>query len=431
MEGYQIKEVHGREILDSRGNPTVQAEVILEDGTVGMGASPSGASTGIFEAHELRDGEENRYGGKGVCRAVENIDKKINKILQGVDVFDLYKIDHIMCMEDGTKEKKKLGANAILAVSIAAAKAAAQSRDIPLYRYLGGVSAATLPVPMMNILNGGAHASNTVETQEFMIMPVGAESFREGLRMCSEVFHCLASDLKKKGHTTSVGDEGGFAPNLNSDEETIELILNAVETAGYVSGKDFVLAMDAAASEWKGNGMGHYRMPKSGKEYGTDELIRHWKSIVDAYPVVSIEDPLDEEDWDGWKAITKELGDRVQLVGDDLFVTNTERLAKGIEEGCGNSILIKVNQIGTLSETIDAIRMARHAGFTTIVSHRSGETEDTTIADLAVALNAGQIKTGAPSRSERVAKYNRLLKIEEELGKSALYQGINVFGRKF
>ena len=428
MNYLDIERVIGREIIDSRGNPTVEAEVWLADGTVGRGAAPSGASTGEFEALELRDGNKARYGGKGVTRAVGCINTLINSAIVGMDASDIYKVDKAMIRTDGTKDKSTLGANAILAVSIACARAASTALDIPLYRFLGGLSGSTLPVPMMNILNGGAHAANTVDTQEFMIMPVGAPTFREGLRHCTEVFHALADILKKKGLATSVGDEGGFAPNLSSDEEAIETILEAIRAAGYKEGQDFMLAIDAAASEWKcSKGKGHYKQPKSGSEFTSDELIAHWKKLVEKYPIISIEDGLDEEDWDGWRHMTEELGKRVQLVGDDLFVTNTDRLSKGISLGCGNSILIKLNQIGTVSETIEAIKMAHKAGYTAISSHRSGETEDTTIADLAVALNTCQIKTGAPSRSERVAKYNRLLRIEEQLGTSAYYPKKNAF----
>lgn len=429
MRNLKIKEVIGREIIDSRGNPTVEAQVILKDGTSATGTAPSGASTGEFEALELRDQDKKRYGGKGVQKAVENINKTINEKLQDMDASDIYAIDNAMIKADGTADKSKLGANAILAVSIACSRAAACSMGIPLYRFFGGISGNRLPVPMMNILNGGAHAANTVDVQEFMIMPAGAESFREGLRWCTEVFHVLASILKSKGMATSVGDEGGFAPDLKSDEEAIEYILEAVKKAGYEPGKDFVLAMDAAASEWKSGKKGEYLLPKCKKRFTSNELIEHWKNLCDKYPIRSIEDPLDEEDWDGWKEITKVLGDRIQLVGDDLFVTNTERLARGIREGCGNSILIKLNQIGSVSETLEAIKMAHKAGFTAIASHRSGETEDTTIADLAVALNTCQIKTGAPSRSERVAKYNQLLRIEEMLGCSAVYPGMDAFTR--
>ena len=431
MSYLEIEKVLGREIIDSRGNPTVEAEVILSDGTVGRGTAPSGASTGEFEALELRDGDKSRYGGKGVSQAVENINTVINDILIGMDPMDIYAVDRAMIEADGTKDKSKLGANAILAVSIACARAAAISLDIPLYRFLGGVNANRLPVPMMNILNGGAHASNNVDVQEFMIMPVGAPSFKEALRWCAEVFHNLAALLKAEGLATSVGDEGGFAPNLTGgDEEAIEFILKAIEKAGYKPGVDFMIAMDAASSEWKTGTIGKYKLPKAGTEFTSAELVEHWKSLVDKYPIVSIEDGLDEEDWEGWKKMTEELGDRLQIVGDDLFVTNTKRLHKGIEQGCGNSILIKLNQIGSVSETIEAIKMAHKAGYTAISSHRSGETEDTTIADLAVALNTCQIKTGAPSRSERVAKYNQLLRIEEELGESAVYPGIKAFNVK-
>ena len=424
MAYLEIEKVVGREILDSRGNPTVEAEVWLADGTVGRGMAPSGASTGEFEALELRDGDKARYGGKGVQKAVENINTTINDVLTGMDASDIYAVDAAMIKADGTKDKSNLGANAILAVSIASARAAALSLDIPLYRFLGGISGNRLPVPMMNILNGGAHAANTVDTQEFMIMPVGAPSFKEALRWCAEVFHALAALLKSRGLATSVGDEGGFAPNLSSDEETIETILEAIRNAGYEPGKDFMLAMDAASSEWKGNKKGEYILPKAGTHYTSSELIAHWKSLVEKYPIISIEDALDEEDWEGWQELTRELGGKVQLVGDDLFVTNTERLSKGIQLGCGNAILIKLNQIGSVSETLEAIKMAHKAGYTAISSHRSGETEDTTIADLAVALNTCQIKTGAPSRTERVAKYNQLLRIEEDLGDSAVYTGM-------
>ena len=429
MYYMEIEKVIGREIVDSRGNPTVEAEVHLTDGTVAFGAAPSGASTGEFEALELRDGGT-RYGGKGVEKAVKNINTVINKAIVGMNPADIYAVDAAMIKADGTKDKSKLGANAILAVSIACARAAAQSLDIPLYKFLGGANGNVLPVPMMNILNGGAHASNKIDVQEFMIMPVGAPSFKEGLRMCAEVFHALQALLKSKKMVTAVGDEGGFAPDLNSDEETIEMILTAVKKAGYKPGKDFVLAMDAAASEWKGGKKGEYKQPKSGKKFTSKTLVAHWKKLVEKYPIYSIEDGLDEEDWEGWQYMTKELGDKVQLVGDDLFVTNTTRLKKGIDKGCGNSILIKLNQIGSVSETLEAIKMAHKAGFTAVTSHRSGETEDTTIADLAVALNTGQIKTGAPSRSERVAKYNQLLRIEEELGAAAVYPGVKAFNRK-
>ena len=426
----EIEKVIGREILDSRGNPTVEAEVYLADGTIGRGMAPSGASTGEFEALELRDGDKDRYLGKGVTKAVENINTIINDVVTGMDASDIYAIDKAMIDADGTKDKSKLGANAILAVSIATARAAAASLDIPLYRFLGGISGNRLPVPMMNILNGGAHAANTVDVQEFMIMPVGAPSFKEALRWCAEVFHALAALLKSKGLATSVGDEGGFAPDLASDEEAIQYILEAVKNAGYEPGRDFMIAMDAASSEWKGEKKGEYVLPKAGTKFTSAELIEHWKKLVDKYPIISIEDALDEEDWEGWQLLTKELGNKIQLVGDDLFVTNTERLSKGIQLGCGNSILIKLNQIGSVSETLEAIKMAHKAGYTAISSHRSGETEDTTIADLAVALNTCQIKTGAPSRTERVAKYNQLLRIEEELGSAAVYPGIKAFNVK-
>ena len=427
MKHLSIEKVIGREIIDSRGNPTVEAEVYLADGTIGRGAAPSGASTGEFEALELRDGDKERFGGKGVSKAVNNINTVINDVLKGVDASDIYAVDAAMLKADGTKDKSNLGANAILAVSIASCRAAATALEIPLYRFLGGVNGNRLPVPMMNILNGGAHAANTVDVQEFMIMPAGAESFREGLRWCTEVFHALAALLKSRGLATSVGDEGGFAPNLGSDEEAIECILEAIRKAGYEPGKDFVLAMDAASSEWKGEKKGEYILPKCGRKYTSAELVEHWKKLCEKYPIYSIEDGLDEEDWEGWQVLTRELGGKVQLVGDDLFVTNTERLSKGISLGCGNSILIKLNQIGSVSETLEAIKMAHNAGYTAVTSHRSGETEDTTIADLAVALYTCQIKTGAPSRSERVAKYNQLLRIEEELGASAVYPGKKAF----
>ena len=424
-----IENVIGREILDSRGNPTVEAEVTLIDGTVATGCAPSGASTGEFEALELRDGDKSRYLGKGVTKAVNNINTTIADAIIGLDAFDTYAVDKAMIEADGTKDKSNLGANAILAVSIATARAAAKALDIPLYRFLGGANANRLPVPMMNILNGGAHADSAVDTQEFMIMPVGAPSFKEGLRWCAEVFHSLKKLLKEMGDVTAVGDEGGFAPNsLKSDEEAIEKILEAIKAAGYEPGKDFMIAMDAASSEWKSDkGKGFYKQPKSGKEFTSDELIAHWESLVDKYPIISIEDGLDEEDWEGWQKMTAKIGNKVQLVGDDLFVTNTERLSKGIELGAGNSILIKLNQIGSVSETLEAIKMAHAAGYTAISSHRSGETADTTIADLAVALNTCQIKTGAPSRSERVAKYNQLLRIEEQLGSAAVYPQMEAF----
>ena len=429
MEYLKIEKVVGREILDSRGNPTVEAEITLADGTTARGTAPSGASTGEFEALELRDGDKGRYLGKGVRKAVSNINTALAEAIVGLDASDTYAVDAAMIRADGTKDKSSLGANAILAVSIACARAASASLGLPLYRFLGGVQGTKLPVPMMNILNGGAHADSAVDTQEFMVMPVGAPSFSEALRWCAEVFHTLKKLLRDMGDVTAVGDEGGFAPNrLKSDEEAIEKILEAVQAAGYEPGRDFMIAMDAASSEWKSEkGKGFYKQPKSGREFTSDELIAHWASLADRYPIISIEDGLDEEDWEGWQRMTEKIGPKVQLVGDDLFVTNTERLAKGIALGAGNSILIKLNQIGTVSETIEAVKMAHKAGYTAISSHRSGETADTTIADLAVALNTCQIKTGAPSRSERVAKYNQLLRIEEELGASACYPGMGAF----
>ncbi len=422
---FIIKNVAGREIIDSRGNPTVEAVVTLECGTQGQAAVPSGASTGQFEALELRDKDPKRFGGKGVLTAVSHVNKEIREALIGMDASHTAQIDQVLLKLDGTPDKSHLGANAILAVSLAAARAAASSYGLPLYQFLGGVSADTLPVPMMNVLNGGAHAANNIDIQEFMIMPVGAPSFSEGLRWCTEVFNTLAALLKKDGLSTAVGDEGGYAPNLKSDEEAIQYLLKAIEKAGYKPYDDFMLAIDAASSEWKSES--GYLLPKHKTRYTTDELISFWEGLVDKYPIASIEDGLDEEDWEGWKKLTARLGGKVQLVGDDLFVTNTQRLQKGIQQKCGNSILIKLNQIGSLSETIAAIKMAQQAGYTAVISHRSGETEDTTIADLAVALNAGQIKTGAPSRSERVAKYNRLLRIQDELGPAALYPGKNCF----
>ena len=432
MKSTKIVKVIGREIIDSRGNPTVEAEVHLEDGTVALGAAPSGASTGEFEALELRDGDKSKFGGKGVSKAVANVNGAISSAIVGLDAADTYKVDGAMLKADGTKDKSNLGANAILAVSIACARAAANSLQIPLYRFLGGVQGTKLPVPMMNILNGGSHADGAVYTHEFMIIPAGAPSFKDGLRWCTEVFHKLHDLIKKMGDVTAVGDEGGFAPNkLGSDEEAIEKILEAVEAAGYKPGKDFLIAMDAASSEWKSpKGKGFYHQPKSGKDFTTDELIAHWEKLASKYPIVSIEDGLDEEDWEGWVKMTEKLGKKVQLVGDDLFVTNVERLSKGIKIGAGNSILIKLNQIGSVSETLEAIKMAHKAGYTAIASHRSGETEDTTIADLAVALNTCQIKTGAPSRTERVAKYNQLLRIEEELGDAACYPGFEAYNIK-
>ncbi len=411
----KIEKIIGREILDSRGNPTVEAEVCLCDGTVGLGRSPSGASTGIFEACELRDGDKSRYMGKGVSKAVDNINEKLSPLLKGMCPADTYLVDGAMIALDGSKDKSNFGANAILAVSLACADAAAKCLGTPLYRFIGGVSGGTMPVPMMNILNGGAHSTNNVDIQEFMIMPVGASDFKQGLQWCAEVFHTLAKILKSRGLAASVGDEGGFAPDLDSDEDAIELIVEAITQAKFVPGQDFVLALDAASSEWKNGETGSYKLPKSGKIYTSEELITRWDLLCSKYPIKSVEDPLDEEDWAGWQAITKRLGGKIQLVGDDLFVTNTERLARGIKENAANAILIKLNQIGTLSETIEAVKIAKKHGYRAVISHRSGETEDTFIADLAVALNAGQIKTGAPSRGERTAKYNRLLRIEEEI----------------
>ena len=440
MSYLEIEKVLGREVLDSRGNPTVEAEVYLYDGTVGRGIAPSGASTGEFEAHELRDKDEKRYLGKGVQNAVDNINTVISTRLEGVDASDIYAVDKAMIEADGTDDKSKLGANAILAVSIAASDAAAKSLDIPLYRFIGGVAAATMPVPMMNIINGGAHSKNSIDFQEFMIMPVGACCFKEALRMGAEVYHSLARVLNMKGLSTAVGDEGGFAPDFDRVEDVLDTMTEAVKQAGYEPGRDICFALDVAASEWKPlrkegmmtaeheiTGQVSYHMPKNGRDYSSEELIDMYKKLIEKYPIVSIEDPLDEEDWNGWKKITAELGERVQLVGDDLFVTNTKRLSKGIENGCGNSILIKVNQIGSVSEALDAIKLAHRAGYTAIASHRSGETEDTTIADLAVAMNCGQIKTGAPCRSERTAKYNQLLRIEEALGEAAYYPGLGAF----
>lgn len=415
MKKAEIESIKGREILDSRGNPTVEAEVTLKDGSVGIGRSPSGASTGIFEAHELRDGDMSRYGGKGVKKAVDNINTQIAPILKGMDAGNIYSVDKAMIALDGTNDKSKLGANAVLAVSLACANAVANFYKMPLYRFVGGISGTEMPVPMMNILNGGAHAANNIDVQEFMIMPIGAKDFTMGLQWCAEVFHTLSKILKNRGLATSVGDEGGFAPDLDSDESAVELIIEAVRQAGFVPGEDFAIALDAAASEWKTGETGKYKMPKSGNVYTSEELISHWDILCDKYPIRSIEDPLDEEDWDGWKLITKRLGSKIQLVGDDLFVTNMTRLSKGIKLGAANTILIKPNQIGSLSETIETVKLAKKHGYKAVMSHRSGETEDTAIADLAVALNVGQIKTGAPSRSERTAKYNRLLRIEEDI----------------
>ena len=428
MDYLQIEKVIGREILDSRGNPTVEAEVTLVDGTVGRGTAPSGASTGEFEALELRDGDKSRYLGKGVTKAVENINTVISDAITGMDASDIYAIDAAMIKADGTKDKSRLGANAILAVSLATANAAAKALEIPLYRFIGGVSATTLPVPMLNLENAGAHSSAPVDIQEFLVMPVGAENFSEALRWGTEVFHSLQKLIKDEGMSTAVGDEGGFAPEFKSQEDALDHLVKAIQNAGFEPGKDFVIALDAASSEWKSDkGIGFYHQPKSGKDFTSDELIEYWEQLIAKYPIYSIEDGLDEEDWEGWKKMTERIGHKVQLVGDDLFVTNTERLKKGIEMGVANSILIKLNQIGSVSETLETIKMAQKAGYTAIVSHRSGETEDVTIADLAVALNAGQIKTGAPSRSERVAKYNQLLRIEENLGDSASYLGKKAF----
>ncbi len=427
-----IVDVHARQILDSRGNPTVEVEVLLEDGSVGLAEVPSGASTGAFEAVELRDGDKKNYLGKSVETAVKNVNTEIKKTLVGMDAYSQIEIDQKMIKLDGTDNKGRLGANAILGASLAVAKAAAKSLDMPLYNYIGGCNACILPVPMMNIINGGKHADNSVNIQEFMIMPVGAKTFAEALKMCAEVFHNLKSVLKSKGFSTAVGDEGGFAPNFTSDEEAFKNIMEAIEKAGYKGGKDFCLAVDAAATEMydeaeKIGKKGCYYFWKSKQLFTQSEMVKFWEDMAKKYPIISLEDALAEEDWKGWKELTEKLGDKVQLVGDDLFVTNTKRLSKGIKDNTANSILIKVNQIGTLTETLEAIQMANRAGYTAVVSHRSGETEDTTIADLAVALNAGQIKTGAPSRTDRVAKYNQLLRIEEELGKSSKYLGINAF----
>lgn len=420
----EITDVLAREILDSRGNPTVEVEVWLEDGSFGRAAVPSGASTGIFEACELRDGDKTRYLGKGVLSAVASVNGEIADAVIGYNALEQASLDKLLCDIDGTPNKSRLGANAILGVSLAAAKACANSLGLSLYRYIGGANAKTLPVPMMNVLNGGAHASNNVDIQEFMIMPVSADSFREALRMCSEVFHTL----KKVVSSAGVGDEGGYAPNLAADEDALKALVEAIEKAGYKPGSDFMIAMDPAVSEWYvDKDGGYYLLPKAGKKMSREDMVEMWKNFVQKYPIISIEDGMAEEDWEGWKLLTKALGDKIQLVGDDLFVTNTARLTKGIGLGVANSILIKVNQIGTLTETLDAIEMANRARYTAVISHRSGETEDTTIADLAVALNAGQIKTGAPSRTDRVAKYNQLLRIEEELYDAAKYPGMAAF----
>jgi enolase len=422
-----IVDVYAREVLDSRGNPTVEVEVYTEDGGFGRALVPSGASTGEYEAVELRDGDKSRYLGKGVLKAVENVNEIIAPAIIGFEVTDQIGIDKTLIELDGTENKSKLGANAILGVSLAVARAAADELDMPLYQYLGGFNAKTLPVPMMNILNGGAHADNNVDIQEFMIMPVGAKSFREALRMGAEIFHSLKAVLKAKGYNTAVGDEGGFAPNLKSNEEALQTIIEAIEKAGYKPGEEVMLAMDVASSELYNKEDGKYHLEGEGVVKTSEEMVAWYEELVSKYPIISIEDGLDENDWEGHKLLTERLGKKVQLVGDDLFVTNTKKLAEGIEKGVGNSILIKVNQIGTLTETFDAIEMAKRAGYTAVVSHRSGETEDSTIADIAVATNAGQIKTGAPSRTDRVAKYNQLLRIEDQLGDTAIYNGIKSF----
>jgi enolase len=427
-QNHIIQNIIGREILDSRGNPTVEVEVMLESGIIGRASVPSGASTGIYEAHELRDGDASRYLGKGVAKAVENIHSEIAPALIGKNVLDQTHLDQTMIDLDGTPNKSRLGANAILGVSLACAKAAAASQGVSLYRYMGGTNAKILPVPMMNILNGGAHASNNVDIQEFMIMPISAGSWKEALRRCAEVFHTLKVILKEnKIPVTGVGDEGGYAPMLKKDEDALSLIVAAIERAGYKPGDDFMIAIDAASSEWYEEEQGVYRLPKAGKLLSRKQMVQLWQRLANKYPIISLEDGMAETDWEGWSMLTNALGKKIQLVGDDLFVTNTQRLQQGIEAGIGNSILIKVNQIGTLTETLDAIAMANRSGYTAIISHRSGETEDTTIADLAVALNAGQIKSGAPSRSDRVAKYNQLLRIEEELGDQAQYPGKDAF----
>ena len=425
---YLIKSVHAREILDSRGNPTVEVDVTLENGAMGRASVPSGASTGILEAHELRDGDKFRYLGRGVLKAVSNVNTEINEALNGKNVTQQEQIDRLLIELDGTPNKSRLGANAILAVSLACAKAAANALDVPLYRYLGGEDARVLPVPMMNILNGGAHATNNVDIQEFMIMPVSAPTWSEGMRRCAEVFHTLKAVLKDNNiPVTGVGDEGGYAPMLEKDEDALTMIVSAIKQSGYEPGKDFKIAIDAAASEWYDEECDAYLLPKAKKTLSRQQLVEMWLDFSNKYPIVSLEDGMGETDWNGWDMLTKALGDRIQLVGDDLFVTNTDLLEKGIERGVANSILIKVNQIGTLTETLEAIKMAREAGYTAIVSHRSGETEDTTIADIVVAVNAGQIKTGAPSRSDRVAKYNQLIRIEEQLAEKAEYLGMNAF----
>lgn len=420
-----IEHVLGRQILDSRGNPTIEVDVVTSDGFIGRAAVPSGASTGIHEAVELRDGDNNVYLGKGVLKAIDHINGEIADELIGTMVFDQREIDRLLCELDGTENKGRLGANAILGVSLAAARAAAASQGTPLYRYIGGVNACTLPVPMMNILNGGAHADNAIDIQEFMVMPFGAASFSEALRMGTEIFHALKSVLKEKNHSTNVGDEGGFAPNLSSDKEALETVIVAIEKAGYTPGKDVFIALDAASTEFYDEKTGLYTLSSTGDKLSSDEMVAMWKDWVDNYPIVSIEDGMAEDDWNGWKKLTEAIGDKCQLVGDDLFVTNSKRLSRGIDEDIANSILVKVNQIGTLTETIEAVNLAHRNGFTSVMSHRSGETEDTTIADLAVALNCGQIKTGSASRSDRIAKYNQLLRIEEELGEEAYFPSKN------
>jgi enolase len=422
-----IQEVYAREILDSRGNPTVEVEVMLESGEIGRAIVPSGASTGAFEAVELRDKDKGRYLGKGVTKAVDNVNNIIAPELEGMNIFDQVGIDNLLIDIDGTKNKGKLGANTILGVSMAVARAAAEELGLPLFQYIGGVNAKQLPVPMMNILNGGEHADNNVDIQEFMIMPVGACCFKEALRMCAEIYHNLKKVLQEKGLGTGVGDEGGFAPNLASNEEALQVIVEAVKVSGYEPGKDIKIAIDAAATEFYNKETKKYVLAGEGRELSVEEMVDFYASLVEKYPIISLEDALDEDDWDGWKLLTEKLGSKIQLVGDDLFVTNTERLSKGIENGIANSILIKLNQIGTITETLDAIQMANRAGYTAVISHRSGETEDTIIADLAVALNAGQIKTGAPCRTDRVAKYNQLLRIEEIVGEVAQYPGMNAF----
>lgn len=432
MRNVKITDVHARQILDSRGNPTVEVEVYLENGIMGRADVPSGASTGAFEAIELRDGDKSNYLGKSVEKAVDNVNNKIAEKICGMNVFEQVEIDKTMIALDGTNNKGKLGANAILGVSLACAKAAAKCLGMPLYRYVGGCNACVLPVPMMNVINGGKHADNSVNIQEFMIMPVGAKSFKEALKMCAEVFHNLKSILKASGYSTAVGDEGGFAPNFESDEQAFQFLVEAIEKAGYKPGKDFCLGVDAAATEMydeaeKIGKSGCYYFWKTGKVFTRAEMVNYWEEMSNKYPIITLEDALAEEDWEGWKLLTERLGKKIQLVGDDLFVTNTTRLLRGIKLGVANSILIKLNQIGTLTETLEAIQMANRAGYTAVISHRSGETEDTTIADLSVALNAGQIKTGAPSRTDRVAKYNQLLRIEEELKGAAKYYGMSAF----